>query len=98
MDTNPKDKITVERGHLETVMPQGTDQQTLADVLRDDRRPGITALQRCFTSIQQQSAFNALRFRRVAPVTMLQKHRPNILFEEFNTGCIDRLLNQILRE
>ena len=45
-----------------------------------------------FGNIAQQSAFDVLRFGRMALVTVLQQNRPNLRFEEFDTGLVDRLL------
>ena len=79
------------RGHLEiALIVHGLDQQAALHISGHHGRCGVAALANPLARVEQQTAFDLLRLRRVAGVAFVDQHRTDARLEESEVFRSDR--------
>src|SRR5205085_2566742 len=76
------------RRHLQTVVPQRLENQTLLGVAGDDGRAGVAAGADAVAGVEPQAALELRRLVRVARVALLDKDGTDLLLEELHALAV----------
>ena len=72
------------RRHLERLLLQGLNEQTLFCIAGNDRRPGVASLEQGRAAIERESPLDALGLGRMALVTLTDQDGANLALKEFD--------------